>query len=852
MGEGNKPTASAAHSYIIKRPRLTKLLDDSGARLILLVAPAGYGKTTLAREWLAAFQRPVAWYRATTASSDVAALATGLAAEIDASIDDGTTVTADRMTSLAAVQQRPEILARALVRSRPTWPRRLVVAIDDYHQVSSSEPAEAFVGELVSLLPATFVITTRTRPSWFTPRLSVYGEAVEVGTPELAMTEDEARQVFAASSQPARPSALELARGWPVVIGLAARTGRTDFPSKALPRNLYEFLAEDLIRATTPETQQALTIVALTGTSERALAHDLVGEDADAALGEAEKRGLLTSECASRIVLHPLLGEFLIEKLRDAGENAIAKVIGPLVKTLMTSSRWDECLSVAEAVPQSSDFASAVLEECLPELLSGGRVATVRRWTTLARGLRMTDPIVELAEAEVALLGGEFDRAQALGTHAANRSTADLRARAELVAGRAAHLADHRSVAKARFKSAEKSALSPKVHAAALWGQLILHNEDETGGFKEALQRFAALDDGSAEHHIRLAHGNMLLAFERGSAYQACDWAREAVSLVPLSSDLFANLAALNQYAGVLAYVGRYDEALLAADRFITSAENSGVDFALNHALLAKARALIGLRRFADTHAVIGQVMNRLRLDADPWAADYVKISLSRLQISVGDLGRARDHLAVEPYDRATPTIRGEYDAHRALIEAASGNTQEAIIWIKRARASRGLDARSLAWVANAILSLDSRRRGASRTLEGVDLVLKSGYLDALVIACRAQPELAKRIVADGTHRDALRAVLMRSEDEPLARAAGLEIPRTTRRTDALSPRELEVYELLTQGRTNPEIARSLFISEATTKVHVRHILRKLGVRSRVEAVRAWRPTVDSGLDDPS
>jgi DNA-binding NarL/FixJ family response regulator len=54
------------------------------------------------------------------------------------------------------------------------------------------------------------------------------------------------------------------------------------------------------------------------------------------------------------------------------------------------------------------------------------------------------------------------------------------------------------------------------------------------------------------------------------------------------------------------------------------------------------------------------------------------------------------------------------------------------------------------------------------------------------------------------------------------------------------------------QGRTNREIGRSLFITESTTKVHVRHILEKLGVRSRVEAVRAWRPAdaTDSGLDD--
>lgn len=52
-----------------------------------------------------------------------------------------------------------------------------------------------------------------------------------------------------------------------------------------------------------------------------------------------------------------------------------------------------------------------------------------------------------------------------------------------------------------------------------------------------------------------------------------------------------------------------------------------------------------------------------------------------------------------------------------------------------------------------------------------------------------------------------------------------------------LSPRETEVLELMAVGETNPGIARRLFISESTAKVHVKHILRKVGATNRAEAV---------------
>jgi two-component system nitrate/nitrite response regulator NarL len=72
----------------------------------------------------------------------------------------------------------------------------------------------------------------------------------------------------------------------------------------------------------------------------------------------------------------------------------------------------------------------------------------------------------------------------------------------------------------------------------------------------------------------------------------------------------------------------------------------------------------------------------------------------------------------------------------------------------------------------------------------------------------------------------------------------GLRIPRPAKQKQRLTPREAEVHELLAQGLTNEQIAKLLFISLSTTKVHVKHIYDKLGVRSRLEAARALRSDV--------
>ncbi len=106
-----------------------------------------------------------------------------------------------------------------------------------------------------------------------------------------------------------------------------------------------------------------------------------------------------------------------------------------------------------------------------------------------------------------------------------------------------------------------------------------------------------------------------------------------------------------------------------------------------------------------------------------------------------------------------------------------------------------------------------------------------SGFL--LKDAPPEQLTAAVRLVAEG---DALLApsITRRLIEQFVAPGIRTERPAAF---DELSPRELEVYQLLARGQSNREIATELFVSETTVKTHVARILTKLDLRDRVQAV---------------
>ena len=348
----------------------------------MLVAPAGYGKTTLARQWLA--DRPHVWCEANPGSADVAALALAVSEALDPLAPGARQLLLERIGATSDIEQEVSVLAEIQTEVLREWPSNAWLAVDDYQLLRKSEVAESYIHRLLTDSPLRLLLTSRERPAWATARKLLYGEIYEIGRSPLAMSQDEAQSVFRASSTDGLAGLVALAEGWPAVIGLASLT-QADHLDGVVPETLYEYFADELYQAAGPTLQRALP--------ELALSPHLTLEMATSLFGPRRGRRLLEEACnlgfmtmtATRAELHPLLRTFLLHKLEDlphAREEAVRKI----AEFHLERKAWDDAFALLRQCPLP-DVLLVLVDSALSVYVADwpcqhiGRVAEVGRRT---------------------------------------------------------------------------------------------------------------------------------------------------------------------------------------------------------------------------------------------------------------------------------------------------------------------------------------------------------------------------------------------------------------------------------------------------------------------------------------
>ncbi|MGE5551975.1 MAG: AAA family ATPase, partial [Bacteroidota bacterium] len=229
---------------LVARLRLAGLLDRGmrpGCRLILISAPAGYGKSTLAATWLAGLHAEHAWLSLEESENEPVRFL----AYLGAALTEAAPEFSAYIGSLAGAPQLPaaETVAAELLNAMVPTPTPFILALDDYHAVTSAYVHD-LMRALLPHLPPHFrlVLITRADPPFPLNRLRARGEMMEVRLEDLCFTGDEAKEFLQDMGLALRDEAVAICtartEGWAAGLQLAALSlqGRN-------PRETEEFLA---------------------------------------------------------------------------------------------------------------------------------------------------------------------------------------------------------------------------------------------------------------------------------------------------------------------------------------------------------------------------------------------------------------------------------------------------------------------------------------------------------------------------------------------------------------------------------------------------------------------------------
>lgn len=883
----------------VARPRLLALLEQ-GMRgpLTLVSAPAGSGKTTLLAAWASMTTWPTAWLSCEAGENDPARFLSALIAAL-ARLDErlGTAAQIDRPWHPS---EHERVLTRLLNDLERLLPCETVLIVDDVHHLTN-EACQALLLFLLNHLPSHLHVIIGTRAGL--PRLAHWrarNQIAELRGQELGFVSAEVEAFVHAMGLPLDSEAIRLleerTEGWIAGIQLvtlalrghadAARVLQTTGQTRQF---LLDYVREEILMQQTSEMQRFLlrtsTLERLSGPLCESVTGESGGQQKLATLLQDNLFVSALDDTETWYRYHPLFAETLRTLLQQQ-EPALVPELYRRASRWYEQHGWGEDACEYALLSGDLSHAASLLEELVPSLVEQGKLVLLRRWldrlpkaliaasVSLSLAVIWTQPLRTSEPLDPEWVIEHLK--QQIEAHAQDNPESQAALQRELALYQATLALAQGNIPQALSHAAEvtRSLTGPETAWTrfTLWRQQVLLGA-----------AYRARGDLRASEQIwRNAYPaggtlpNQIILFRLDDLYEEQGRLRE---LGRLYEDVFRScreqrdpplslLAWAHWRSGVLLCEwNRLQEAESAAQQLLKLAPLPEL------APPTPELALFGLRILA--HVALAQGNGewvRQLLEREEFAVARFPIPQARKDVLI--LIPVRLALAcgqLEPALHWASTCGLHYDDPLTIPLAKQRYVR--YIVLARVLIARGRGHRNASSLAQARMLLDrllaiavetgaQGRRIEAHMLLALALYAQGKTKQALStlgpIFAQAEPEGYLRLFADEgevmAHLLTLMAPFTTASPDYLRRIQAAIAPAWQAQpdvsaqpaprsmpSDPLSDREHDVLQLVAEGLSNQQIAERLVLSLHTVKLHVKHLLTKLGATNRTQAVARAR-----------
>lgn len=874
------------HLSLVDRPNLISSLDELlNYQASIVVAPAGYGKTTLLTQWrehLAGGGIKAGWFSLDGQDDDpYRFLCYTVFALTEAGIDLGQL----EMLAEQGLSEMPlEAALVTFLAAIESADKRIVLILDDYHRLTS-EAIDRLLDKLIENAPGNFhlIVSSRQRPHFSVAHLCATGLGIEIDAETLRFSDEEMHEVLSGIDDPQLVERLKTStEGWPVAVQLARlaygqgqRQVGTLAPAMGPEGHIAAFLSEQVFQGLGDELQLFLTRTAILDQFNPELANAVYEGNASwrllKELGDLGSLIVSLDEEGDWRRYHHLFAEYLLNQLREREPDRIAQLHGNA--SLWFEQDGDTQQAVRHAALADDLARAARLIETGGgwELILFGGIGYLRNLLNLIPEQRLTHfPRLEIAKSYLLIKTGDI---------AAARTYYDQ--------------------ACAQYQSKAENVLSPAAFerdALNIGAMLSVYEDEEIPVERlrtQGLQTFPNGDPDSLTNGMlacrRVAQEIYFGQFDaaRNTVRDAMHHMRQSGSVLGLNyCYIHAAVSDFHQCNINQALANAHESSALAADNFGSDSGLKSLSDVILVSLLFWTNQLteeqwqgfesafdyvsrydgwfeiyaLALETQVQRHLLHGDIDNaaasihRVRRLAQSRSMERLErhIESMELLLALEQGNRQRQNAIARRLAEQLPAgcwrdrlfyWRNYVHGALALVEHHTGANQDRAERYARdaIECCRQLDAkfllvRALCTYAS-LLDKRCRRAQALDVLsEALSIAEPQGISVAIAYVRSALPLLRhaqSRWRAEARDTATVRFV-----------AAVINVIRSvsmqggdTKTAASLSPRETEVLTELSLGLSNKEIARALDMTEHTVKFHLKNIFTKLSINRRTEAL---------------